>query len=178
MVITDRPDPEEEPTTDLAADLLARVSAGAGGTRSTTPTNSRRRRWARESEPVFSGAGPDVRDPMALSRAVAEVMADQGWRERTRMAAALARWEDIAGPDLAAHVVAESFTDGVLTLRADSTAWATQLRLLLPTVRTRVDAAVGQGVVTNIVVRGPDVNPRQRGAWRVAGGRGPRDTYG
>ncbi|MDQ1246017.1 MAG: hypothetical protein QG597_384 [Actinomycetota bacterium] len=173
----DKPDATTAPSSDLAEDLLARVAAG-GQPRRKSAASTRRVRPARTPDPVFSGAGPDSRDPMALSRAVAEVMADQGWRERTRMAAALARWDEIAGPDLAAHVKAESFDDGVLTLRADSTTWATQLRLLLPTLRSRVDAAVGQGVVANIVVRGPDVNPRQRGAWRVAGGRGPRDTYG
>lgn len=170
--------------TDLAADLLWRVSgvdAGTGraGANRTRGTQYRRgRRPGVPIDPVFSGPGPDGRDPMAVGSAVAEVLEGQGWREPIRMAAALARWDEIAGPDLAAHVAAESFADGVLTLRADSTTWATQVRLLLPTVRARVDAAVGQGVVANIVVRGPDVGPRQRGAWRVAGGRGPRDTYG
>lgn len=88
----------------------------------------------------------------------------------------MARWEDIAGPELAAHVVAESFQDGVLLLRADSTAWATQMRLLLPSVRRAIDAAVGKNVVADIRIVGPEP-PRTRGAWRVPG-RGPRDTYG
>jgi predicted nucleic acid-binding Zn ribbon protein len=107
---------------------------------------------------------------------MAQVVSEQGWQRNTQLAAAMARWEDIAGPEVAAHVVAESFTDGVLTLRADSTAWATQLRMLLPTLRERIDAAVGQGVVADINVQGPH-RARQRGAWRVKG-RGPRDTYG
>lgn len=127
-------------------------------------------------EPTLSGPGPDVRDPMSVSRAVDELLDSQGWRERTAVAAALARWEDIAGPDIAAHVTAESFDDGVLSLVADSTAWATQLRMLMPHLRARVDAVVGRGVVAEITVRGP-TPPKQRGAWRVRG-RGPRDTYG
>ena len=72
--------------------------------------------------------------------------------------------------------MAEGFDEGVLRLRADSTAWATQMRLLSGTVLRKLSEAVGAGVVQRIEVRGP-TPPRQRGAWRVPG-RGPRDTYG
>lgn len=113
---------------------------------------------------------------MAAGEAVNSFLDDQGWRERTRVAAAVANWPHIAGAEVAAHVQAESFTDGVLTLRTDSTAWATQMRFLAGSVRNRLDAALGAGVVTSIVVRGPEP-PRTKGRWRVAG-RGPRDTYG
>lgn len=169
---------------DLAADLLARLrqatrSSGASGRPTSAGPDERRPRRTRapSADPQYSAAGPDERDPVAAARALDELLDGQGWRDRTTVAAALARWDEIAGPDIAAHVTAESFTDGVLTLRADSTAWATQLRLLLPSVRRRVDAALGQAVVHDIVVRGP-APPRQRGALRVRDGRGPRDTYG
>jgi len=116
------------------------------------------------------------RDPVLAEQVVSALVEQQGWSERTAVAAAMARWDDIAGPEIAAHVQAESFDRGVLTLRADSTAWATQMRLLLPTVRRSIDAAVGSGVVADIVIVGPQA-PRSKGAWRVPG-RGPRDTYG
>ena len=158
---------------DLAGDMLARV-ASAPRRQGTPKTGKRRPSGA--GQPSFSSAGPDVRDPVPAGRAVEELVAAQGWEEGTKVAAAMARWEDIAGPELAAHVKAESFTDGVLLLRADSTAWATQMRLLLPSVRRAIDAAVGAGVVADIRIVGPEP-PRTRGAWRVPG-RGPRDTYG
>ncbi len=188
---------------DLAAELLARLTGPASGTPGTRgwndPTSSsgqadpnqptasasaapvarsgwRRPRRKSPGEAQFSGPAPDQRDPVSAESAMAQVMADLGWQRNTQLAAAMARWEEIAGPEVAAHVSAESFTDGVLTLRADSTAWATQLRMLLPTLRTRIDATVGPGVVADINVQGPH-QPRQRGAWRVKG-RGPRDTYG
>ncbi|MCB0916000.1 MAG: DUF721 domain-containing protein [Actinobacteria bacterium] len=177
------PEPaDEEPDGaegDLAADLLARLGGAGGqpppGRRRTGPARRSRQRTD-PPEPEYSGPGPGGRDPVTAGDAVQEVVAAQGWKRNTQLAAAMARWDDIAGPEVAAHVVAESFTDGVLTLRADSTAWATQLRMLLPTLRHRIDAAVGQGVVADINVKGPDA-PRQRGSWRVPG-RGPRDTYG
>ncbi len=181
----DEPRDQDEPG-DLAAELLARTSGnqatrparrsrqagGAAGSAATGPAG----RVRRSDEPTYSGARPDERDPMALTDAVGALIDQQNWRERTRLAAALARWGDIAGPDVASHVVAESFDDGVLTLRADSTAWATQMRLLLPTIRTRIDAEIGRGVVADINVKGPAA-PRTRGRLRVPG-RGPRDTYG
>ena len=158
---------------DLAGDMLARA---ASAPRRSRPVDKSRRRPARAGQSSFSAAGPDARDPVPAARAVEELVAAEGWQEGTRIAAAMARWEDIAGPELAAHITAESFNEGVLTLRADSTAWATQMRLLLPTVRRAIDAAVGKGVVADIRIVGPEP-PRTRGAWRVPG-RGPRDTYG
>ena len=62
-------------------------------------------------------------------------------------------------------------------MTADSTAWATQVRLLAPQLVRRLNAELGDGTVRRVKVRGP-APPRQRGAWRVPGGRGPRDTYG
>ncbi len=86
-------------------------------------------------------------------------------------------WEQIVGPDLAAHTRPDGFTDGELTIAADSTAWATQVRLLASMLVRRLNAELGDGTVRRVKVRGPS-GPRQRGGWRVPGSRGPRDTYG
>jgi predicted nucleic acid-binding Zn ribbon protein len=64
-----------------------------------------------------------------------------------------------------------------LVLVAESTAWATQLRLLAGRLQARLSAEVGSGVVTRIRVHGPSAPSWRRGPRRVAG-RGPRDTYG
>ncbi len=69
------------------------------------------------------------------------------------------------------------FADGTLTVRAATTAWATQLRLLVPDVRRRLDAVVGEGVVAHVEVLGPDAPSWKRGRLSVRG-RGARDTYG
>ena len=70
-----------------------------------------------------------------------------------------------------------AFEGTVLTVRAVSTVWATQMRLLGSTVLRRIEDEVGAGVVTEIVVRGPG-GPSWRKGPLPAGGRGPRDTYG
>ena len=88
------------------------------------------------------------------------------------------RWAQIVGPDLAAHTVPESLADGELTVAADSTAWATQLRLLAAQLVRRLNAELGDGAVRRVKVRGPGTQGRRPGEWRVRGGRGARDTYG
>jgi predicted nucleic acid-binding Zn ribbon protein len=62
-------------------------------------------------------------------------------------------------------------------VRCDSTAWATQLRLLANSLLKTFDEKLGHGVVTVIKVLGPAAPSWRHGARRVAG-RGPRDTYG
>lgn len=163
---------DQTPASDLARDLLRRTTGAPPAQRRQRSGASRRK----VTEVTYSASGHDSRDPAVAGDIVDELLDSQGWRKNTEVAAAMARWDQIAGPELAAHVSAESFVDGVLTLQADSTSWATQMRLLMPSIRQAIDAAVGRGVVTDIRINGPQP-PRSRGAWRVRG-RGPRDTYG
>ena len=88
-------------------------------------------------------------------------------------------WERIVGAEVAAHVRPETFDvdEGRLVLRADSTAWATVIRLQLPAVAARIAEQVGAGAVRSITVPGPAA-PSWRHGSRTVKGRGPRDTYG
>jgi len=61
---------------------------------------------------------------------------------------------------------------------ADSTAWATQLRLLAAELVRKLNEELGDGAVRRVKVRGPGTQRRRPGEWRVRGSRGPRDTYG
>ena len=81
------------------------------------------------------------------------------------------------GPDIAGHVRPVTFEGSVLTVQAESTAWATQIRLLTSALLGRIEAVVGAGVVTDLVVLGPAAPSWIKGKRRVQG-RGPRDTYG
>ena len=74
-------------------------------------------------------------------------------------------------------LVPESFEEGILILAAESTTWATQVRLMLPQLRKNIDAAVGTGVVSDIRIQGPQ-GPSWKSGPRHVKGRGPRDTYG
>jgi len=119
------------------------------------------------------------RDPVLLGAAVDGVVADHGWARPTSIAAVTERWAEIVGSEVADHVVIEGFDAQAasLVLRTDSTAWATQMRMLLPTVLARLADEVGSGVVTTISINGP-TQPSWVKGKRTAPGRGPRDTYG
>lgn len=126
----------------------------------------------------YSGPGPDPRDPQPFGSLVRRLVADRGWEATAASASVLSNWAGIVGAEVAARCQPVSLRDGELTLAAESTAWATQLRgVLLPTLMTRIRTELGPGVVTRIRVHGPTAPTWGSGPRRVAG-RGPRDTYG
>ncbi len=116
-------------------------------------------------------------DPQPLGMAIEGLLDDQGWRTSAAVGSVFGRWEQIVGDALAAHTRPGGFTDGELLVIADSTAWATQVRLLRAQLIRRLNSELGEGTVTGVKVRGP-MPPRQRGQWRVRDTRGPRDDYG
>jgi len=116
-------------------------------------------------------------DPQRLGLAIGGLLDQQGWQQRAAIGSVFGRWTEIVGPAMADHTRPDSFADGELTVTAASTAWATQVRLLAPELIRRLAAELGDGTVRRVKVRGPEA-PGSRGAWRVPGGRGPRDTYG
>jgi predicted nucleic acid-binding Zn ribbon protein len=116
-------------------------------------------------------------DPQRLGQAIGGLLDQHGWQQRAAIGSVFGRWAEIVGPDLAAHTRPDSFADGELAVTAESTAWATALRLFAPRLIRRLAEEVGDGTVRRVKVHGPQP-PRQRGGWRVPGGRGPRDTYG
>ena len=59
-------------------------------------------------------------------------MRDQGWETELRVHGVFTRWSAVVGQEVAAHVTPESYADGRLVVRTDSTAWATEMKLLAP----------------------------------------------
>ena len=139
-----------------------------------------RRRRARRVDPddqPWSGAGADGRDPAPLGDSVSALVADRKWEDTLRAAGIPARWEQIVGADIAAHCRPERLEGDTLTCVAESTAWATQIRMLSRTILDRLAAEVGKDVVRRLHVHGPTAPDWRHGPLRVTG-RGPRDTYG
>ena len=120
---------------------------------------------------------PRREDPQPLLSAIDGLLDTRGWQQQAAMGSVFGRWAEIVGQDLAAHTSPDSFADGELAVMADSTACATQVRLLAPVLLRRLNDELGAGSVRRVKVRGP-APPRQRGAWRVPGSKGPGDTYG
>jgi predicted nucleic acid-binding Zn ribbon protein len=105
------------------------------------------------------------------------VVADSGWQPALAIGAIAGRWSELVGAEVAAHCRPARFDSGELVVVAESTAWATQLRLLAPSMVRQLALGIGHGIVRRVTVHGPQSPSWRRGPWRVAG-RGPRDTYG
>jgi predicted nucleic acid-binding Zn ribbon protein len=156
-----------------AARGLTPARRGAPGSGTGGPRG--RPRVAGESR---SGARPDARDPQRVASTIDRLVVERGWQAPVAVGGVIGRWDQVVGAEVAAHCTAEQFDEGVLTVRTDSTAWATQVRLLAPTVLRRLGEELGEGVVERLVVRGPSAPSWHRGPRTAPGGRGPRDTYG
>lgn len=144
-------------------------------------TGRRRRPVPAEAGPGLgdpgSGARASGRDPQALGDVAAQLLEDRGWSALVEDAGVVAQWSEIVGSDIASHTVIESYEGGRLVIRASSTAWATQVKLLQTQLRRRIADTVGADRVREIVVMGPS-GPSWKHGLRSVNGRGPRDTYG
>jgi predicted nucleic acid-binding Zn ribbon protein len=134
--------------------------------------------WQPRTPSRPAGAHPDDRDPQLLDTTLGRLVDDHGWELDLRVHGVFGRWPELVGAEVAAHSTPESFDDGRLVVRTDSTAWATQLKLLAPTVVRRLNEELGHGTVTVIDVQGPRGPSWRKGPRSVRDGRGPRDTYG
>ncbi|MEU5839800.1 DciA family protein [Streptomyces diacarni] len=141
---------------------------------------AQQRRQARRGGGLRSGARRDGRDPLPLGAAVSRLIAERGWETPAAVGGVMGRWPQLVGPQVAQHCEPQRYDEEerTLSVRCDSTAWATQLRLLAPRLVARLNEDLGQGTVRMIKVRGPEAPRRGYGPLRAPGSRGPGDTYG
>ena len=110
------------------------------------------------------------RDPRAIGSIVSRTISERGW------APFLSRESVIVGIDVAAHTV-PVIDDDLITVRCDSSAWATNLRLMRHEILAELLARFPNSGIEKISVIGPGVPNKIRGPRSVKW-RGPRDTYG
>lgn len=162
---------------DLAREAARAASLGPGAPARRTSRPGAAGPGRRRGRSRFSGAHPDDRDPQPLGFSLDRLVSYRGWETDLSVQGVFARWGDLVGSEVADHCTPETLVDGKLVVRTDSTAWATQLRLLAPTLVRRLNGELGHGTVLVIEVLGPH-GPSWKKGPRSSGGRGPRDTYG
>jgi predicted nucleic acid-binding Zn ribbon protein len=174
---TDTPGPEpgesELRGPELARAVLdaARVKRAAAPRRTGGGTGSGRRLSG------YSGPGPDPRDPQPFGAVLAKLVKSRGWEKPAAEATVFGEWPKVVGGEVASHCRPVKLENGELTIEAESTAWATQLRLLAARLLVQIAGQIGHNVVTKLHIHGPAAPSWGRGPRRVHG-RGPRDTYG
>ncbi|MDW8804497.1 DciA family protein [Streptomyces scabiei] len=170
------PPPPEPSGVDLARVALraAKEAARARG------EATQQKKQARRGGGLRSGARADGRDPMPLGPAINRLITERGWETPAAVGGVMGRWPQIVGDDLARRCVPERYDEDerVLHVRCDSTAWATNVRLLAPQLVARLNEDLGHGTVRLLKVHGPAGAARRYGPLRAPGSTGPGDTYG
>ncbi|MDO4784083.1 MAG: DciA family protein [Propionibacteriaceae bacterium] len=176
------PEPDREQADDAldghdptGLDLASRIAQSATVTGVPARPGARKPRRPR---PDGSASRSRRDDPVPLGAAVGKLIEQRGWTRGVSLKLLLSDWPGLVGQANADHSRPEAYADAVLTVRADSTAWASSLRLLAPQLVAKLNAALGDGTVTRIEVLGPAAPSWKHGLRVVRDGRGPRDTYG
>ena len=117
-------------------------------------------------------------EPGKLSEVLDELITTRDWKKGIAEGTLFSNWRKIVGDEVANHCEPITLLEGQLTIRAETTAWATQLRLIqdeiLKTLQTHSEGVL----VEELAVIGPSAPSWKRGLRSIRGAKGPRDTYG
>jgi predicted nucleic acid-binding Zn ribbon protein len=162
-----------EPVESEASAVYRRLR-GVFGDPSLRSSDARKRATRTPGDSAPFGFG---RDPSGLSDVLDTMTRSLGWSSPLARGDLLTAWPDLVGIDIAAHSEPAGIDEGVLTVQCDSTAWATQLRIMRAEILTTIVRRYPDAEVTSIRFSGPGA-PSWKHGPRSVPGRGPRDTYG
>ena len=117
-------------------------------------------------------------DPTLIATVLSELIAQRDWNSGLAEGTLFATWPQIVGPEIASHTTPLSTLDGRLLIQCSSTAWATQLNLVGPTLLETIRASAPGALIESLDFIGPQAPSWKRGLRSISNGRGPRDTYG
>jgi predicted nucleic acid-binding Zn ribbon protein len=157
----------------VAVYLRMRALFGDPGKRS-PDARKRAKNKKKEGASVPFGVG---RDPRGIDDILDGLTARLGWNSSLAKADLLVSWAELAGLETALHSEPVGIEDGILTVRCDSTAWATQLRLMRGQITTSIAQRFPDAGIESVKFDGPNAPSWKRGTRSIPG-RGPRDTYG
>lgn len=141
---------------------------------------AQQKKHVRRGGGLRSGARADGRDPMGLGPAINRLITERGWETPAAVGGVMGRWPEIVGEELARHCVPQRYDEDerVLVVQCDSTAWATQVRMLAAQLVKRLNEDLGHGTVQRIDIKNPGGGPRRYGPLRAPGSTGHDDTFG
>ena len=117
------------------------------------------------------------RDPRGVGDVLSDLTREAGWNSQLAREDVVRAWAEVAGEDTARHTRPVAFSEGTLTVQADSTAWAKQLQLMRSHILSEIVRRFPEAGVAAVRFIGPNV-PSWKWGPRTIPGRGPRDTYG
>lgn len=92
------------------------------------------------------------RDPKPVAELLDTLVSGRGWNERMRFGQLREEWASVVGPEVAARSVPVALNAGILSIKADGSAWAAELTLLARSIVEKVDSYLGGGMVREVRV--------------------------
>jgi predicted nucleic acid-binding Zn ribbon protein len=117
-------------------------------------------------------------DPTLISSVLNDLIEQRDWNSGLAEGTLFATWPQVVGPEIAQHTTPLSMLDGRLLVLCSSTAWATQLNLVGPSLLHPIQSSAPGALVESLDFIGPTAPSWKRGLRTISNGRGPRDTYG
>ena len=136
--------------------------------------NSRKNKSAQNDETPREKIG----DPQPLNSVLSELVTTRDWRQGIAEGTLFTEWIEVVGEDVGTHSTPISLVDGLLTIQASSSAWATQLTLMAQNLLSTIASSAPGALVDEIVVLPPGAPSWKKGIRTIRNSRGPRDTYG
>jgi predicted nucleic acid-binding Zn ribbon protein len=99
-----------------------------------------------------TGPAPE-RETRAISASLERVARRLGAPPPRVLTAVFSGWEQLVGPEIAAHACPKSLRAGVLVVVVDQPAWAAQLRFMASDLLIRIRAEADAPEVTKIDIR-------------------------
>jgi predicted nucleic acid-binding Zn ribbon protein len=120
-------------------------------------------------------ATPD--SPFRIKDLLGEVGTRLGFHSAVETGRVWSQWRDIVGGAVAEHAEPSSLKAGVLRVRADSPAWATEIGYLRDEIKSAVNRVVGVDLVKEVKVWTGPGGPR-RGAAKQGSAATPASSDG
>ncbi|MDO4684974.1 MAG: DciA family protein [Corynebacterium sp.] len=177
-----------EPTHDAIARAFESIRMEAKKRNGRVPDLSRQGKVPKSTpkrggRPIGKPTGPDGRSTWQGKQAVTfgsvlqTEIQRRGWHRELAGGWVHSNWDQLVGGTIAQHTKVEMLKEKTLHISCDSTAWATNLRMMQRNILQTIAQRVGPDVVVELRIYGPQVPSWRKGRLHIQG-RGPRDTYG
>jgi predicted nucleic acid-binding Zn ribbon protein len=119
-----------------------------------------------------------VEDPQKLNTVLNDLITARDWKQGIAEGTLFTDWTKVVGDEVAQHATPITLIDGLLTIQTSSTAWATQLTAMAPSLLKQISSSAPGALVESLSIIGPNAPSWKKGLRSIKNHRGPRDTYG
>jgi predicted nucleic acid-binding Zn ribbon protein len=119
-----------------------------------------------------------VEDPQKLNTVLNDLIRARDWKQGIAEGTLFTDWTKVVGDEVAQHATPITLIDGLLTIQTSSTAWATQLTAMAPSLLKQISSSAPGALVESLSIIGPNAPSWKKGLRTIKNHRGPRDTYG